>query len=152
MNETQNIRPPKWPLAFLKFFVRKDYLEEIEGDMEEVFQDTLEHHSLPKANRIYAWEMLKLFRPTLIKRLSGTQKLTQYGMIVSNKVQAGTLFETITQLDKVFEEFSSGLPFRFEFVDNDYQAMYQSEKRVASLSKYFAIVAIVIVNELEFKR
>lgn len=73
--------PPKWPLKLLRVFLKKEYLEEIEGDMEEIYQDSLEVHTKPKANRMYAWEMLKLLRPNLLKRISGSQKLTQYGMI-----------------------------------------------------------------------
>lgn len=60
------------------------------------------------------------------------------------KVQAGTELQTITQLENVFEEFSNGQPFELGFVDESYQVMYKSEKQVASLSKSFAIVAIII--------
>ncbi len=76
--------PPKWPLLVLRFFVKKDYLEEIEGDMEEIFQDNLEVYSIKKARRKYSWEVLKLLRPVLTRPLEGTQKLNNYGMIKNN--------------------------------------------------------------------
>ncbi|MDN5200990.1 ABC transporter permease [Fulvivirgaceae bacterium BMA10] len=76
----EHITPPKWPLKFLRFFVKKEYLEEIEGDMEEVFQESLEAHSVRKAKRIYTFEALKLFRPVLIKNLVGDYRLNNYGM------------------------------------------------------------------------
>ena len=60
------------------------------------------------------------------------------------KIKAGTELQTITQLEKVFEEFSNGQPFELGFVDESYRAMYKSERQVASLSKSFAIVAIII--------
>ena len=80
MKEKKHIDPPKWPLKFLRFFVKKEYLEEIEGDMEEVFQDNLEQYSIKKSKGKYAWEMVKLIRPGLIKNLHGNYHLNQYGM------------------------------------------------------------------------
>jgi putative ABC transport system permease protein len=50
-----DINPPQWPLKLLRFFVKKEYAEEIEGDMEEIFYDNIEQHSIRKAKRIYMW-------------------------------------------------------------------------------------------------
>ena len=58
---------PKWPLKFLRFFMKEEYLEEVEGDLEELFLEQLEAHPLSKARRLYAWEVLRLFRPGLVK-------------------------------------------------------------------------------------
>jgi putative ABC transport system permease protein len=80
MNQVNNIAPPKWPLKILRFFVKKEYLEEIEGDMEELFYDNAEQLSLSKAKRIYTWEMLKLLRPVLMRNMTFFQTLTQYDM------------------------------------------------------------------------
>lgn len=81
-NDTHNNRetPPRWQLKLLRFFVKKEYLEEIEGDMEELFRDNVEQLSLRKAKRIYTWEMFKLLRPILIKNLEGVQYVNQYPM------------------------------------------------------------------------
>jgi ABC-type antimicrobial peptide transport system permease subunit len=67
------IRPPKWPQKFLRFFIREDYLEEIEGDMEEIFYDNVKQFSPGKAKRMYSWEMLKLLRPALLSRFKPFQ-------------------------------------------------------------------------------
>jgi putative ABC transport system permease protein len=80
MRESAHIAPPKWPLKFLRFFLKKDFIEEIEGDMEELFNDNVEQLSLKKANRIYTWEMLKLLRPVLIKNLGIVENLIQHAM------------------------------------------------------------------------
>ncbi|GAB5526961.1 MAG: ABC transporter permease [Roseivirga sp.] len=60
------------------------------------------------------------------------------------KIQAGTELEIITKIEASYESFTNGIPFEFRFMDADYQAMYQSEKRVSSLSQYFAVVAVII--------
>jgi len=74
-------RPPQWPMKFLKPILREEYLEEIEGDMEEVYHDLLEHYAQKKANRIYFLESIKLLKPALSNKLSGNQKLNIYGMV-----------------------------------------------------------------------
>src|SRR5688572_21193446 len=80
MNQPDNICPPEWPLKFLRFFVKKEYVEEIEGDMEEIFYTNVEQLSHRKAKRIYAWEMLKLLRPILLKNLKQSPTFNQYAM------------------------------------------------------------------------
>ncbi|MDN5200991.1 ABC transporter permease [Fulvivirgaceae bacterium BMA10] len=101
MNQYDHIVPPKWPRKFLRFFVKKEYLEEIEGDMEEIFRESLEEHSVRKAKRIYAFEALKLFRPILIKNLGGDYRLNHYGMFKNylktslRSLKKNTLFSSI---------------------------------------------------------
>lgn len=80
MSSPEHIAPPKWPIRLLKRVVKPAYLEEIEGDMEEVFYDYLEGHTPSKARRYYILETLKLLRPTLLRRISGTTQLNYYGM------------------------------------------------------------------------
>jgi putative ABC transport system permease protein len=41
-------------------------------------------------------------------------------------------------------EDNNGLPFEYRFLDEDYQELYAAEKKVATLSKYFAGLAIII--------
>ncbi len=80
MQPHTDMKPPQWPLKILRFFVKKEYLEEIEGDMEEVFVDNVEKLSLRRARRAYVWEMFRLLRPVLMKNMEGVERLNQYGM------------------------------------------------------------------------
>lgn len=80
MNQTNKTTLPLLPLKLLRFFVRKEYAEEIEGDMEEIFYDNIQQHSIRKARRIYAWEVLRLLRPSLIKNLKAFHYFNQYPM------------------------------------------------------------------------
>lgn len=80
MNQNSNTKLPKWPLKFLRFFVKKEYLEEIEGDMEELFLENIHQFSHKRARRIYAWEILKLFRLPIIRNIEINYSLNQYGM------------------------------------------------------------------------
>jgi ABC-type antimicrobial peptide transport system permease subunit len=60
------------------------------------------------------------------------------------KIQSGSTKATIDKLREVYEKFHPGYPFEFTFLDDDYQELYESENRVAELSKYFAVIAIII--------
>lgn len=60
------------------------------------------------------------------------------------KIESGSAKATIERLKEVYEKFHPGYPFDFTFLDEDYQKLYDSENKVAELSKYFAVVAIII--------
>ena len=60
------------------------------------------------------------------------------------KIKTGTERETIERIRKSYQKFNMGLPFEFKFMDDDYQILYESEYRVAILSRYFACIAIII--------
>jgi putative ABC transport system permease protein len=60
------------------------------------------------------------------------------------KLKPGQEKETIARLDALYREENKGLPFEYRFLDEDYQALYASEKKVAKLSTYFAALAIII--------
>ena len=78
------LTPPKWPLRILRFFLKEEYLEEIEGDMEELFQENLETFSVKQARRTYAWDTLRLFRISLIKHVKLPTQLIHFTMIRHN--------------------------------------------------------------------
>ncbi|MEX1238468.1 MAG: ABC transporter permease [Cyclobacteriaceae bacterium] len=60
------------------------------------------------------------------------------------KIRSGMERGTIERLQKFYQAFNEGLPFEYSFLDEDYQAMYAAEQRVAVLSRCFAGIAILI--------
>jgi putative ABC transport system permease protein len=66
------INPPQRSLQFLRWFCREDYLEEIEGDLMEVFVKQAEV-SPRKAKWKFGWSVLRYFRPEFIKSLKNYQ-------------------------------------------------------------------------------
>jgi predicted permease len=60
------------------------------------------------------------------------------------RIQAGTEKQTIEKIKELYTDFSKGLVFDYRFMDEDYRTLYESENRVAVLSKYFAGLAILI--------
>lgn len=54
--------------------------------------------------------------------------------------------ETLQQIAKLYDQFHAeqAEPLQFTFLDDDYQALYDSEQRVALLSRYFSLFAIIV--------
>jgi putative ABC transport system permease protein len=80
MSQPHNLQPPEWPLKLIRFFVKEEYLEEIEGDMEEIFRAHVEETSPAKARLRYALDAVKLLRPSLLKNLRSSPTFNQYAM------------------------------------------------------------------------
>lgn len=60
------------------------------------------------------------------------------------KLSAGKVRETLEKLEEFYKVFNPGFAFDYKFLDQEYQAQYNAEKRVATLSKYFAGLAVLI--------
>ncbi|SEN40144.1 ABC-type transport system, involved in lipoprotein release, permease component [Chitinophaga rupis] len=60
------------------------------------------------------------------------------------KIKAGTEQQTLAKLEQLYQHFNEGLPFEYKFLDEDYQTMYASEQKVSVLSRYFAVITIII--------
>jgi predicted permease len=65
-------------------------------------------------------------------------------MLVMARIQKGREAATLQQLGKFYSRFNPGYAFNYRFLDNAYQAQYASEKLVATLSGYFAGLAVII--------
>ncbi|AHM62855.1 hypothetical protein D770_23050 [Flammeovirgaceae bacterium 311] len=64
--------------------------------------------------------------------------------IVMARVEAGKEQQAIGAIQQLHQKISPGLPFDYKFMDEGLQAQYESEQRVAVLSRYFAGLAILI--------
>jgi putative ABC transport system permease protein len=52
--------------------------------------------------------------------------------------------QTLDAIANLYHAYNPGLPFDFRFLDQDFQALYASEQRVAVISRYFAALAVII--------
>lgn len=67
------MRPPKKAIAFLRWFCREELVEELEGDLTELFCKEYVH-SARHANWTFTWRVLKYFRPGYIKSFNPSTK------------------------------------------------------------------------------
>ena len=66
MKERPDITPPKLYRRFLQWFCDPELLEDVEGDLLELFHTRSEENA-KKAKFHYAWDVLLLFRPGIIR-------------------------------------------------------------------------------------
>ncbi|MFP2995211.1 FtsX-like permease family protein [Spongiivirga sp. MCCC 1A20706] len=67
-----------------------------------------------------------------------------YGNNILVKITAGTERETLSKMESVFKKFNPGYSFDYSFMDANYNKLYAAENRVAQLSDFFAVLAIII--------
>jgi ABC-type antimicrobial peptide transport system permease subunit len=60
------------------------------------------------------------------------------------RIKATDQQQTIAAIQRLYESFNPGFPFTFNFLSEAYQKQYDTETRIATLSKYFAALAIII--------
>ena len=63
---------------------------------------------------------------------------------IMTRIKANHQQQTIASIQHLFESFNPGFPFTFNFLSEAYQKQYDTETRIATLSKYFAALAIII--------
>ena len=66
------------------------------------------------------------------------------GRDIMVRLKAGEEKATIPKIEKLFKTFHPEYTFNYSFLDEEYQALYESESKVAVLSKYFSGLAIII--------
>jgi predicted permease len=60
------------------------------------------------------------------------------------RIEANEEKETIGQIRALYQKYAPAFVFDYKFLEQDYQAQYVAEKRVAVLSRYFTGLAILI--------
>ena len=65
--------PPIFWRAFLRWFCRRDLLEDVEGDLMEIYSEKV-RDSRSKARKTYILEVLRLFRPRMIRSFKTQNK------------------------------------------------------------------------------
>ncbi|MEM7108696.1 MAG: ABC transporter permease [Bacteroidota bacterium] len=76
--------PPKFWLRFFRWYCHPDYLEDLEGDLLERFESRVEEKSLRSAKWNFVKDVIRLFRPGIIRPLIGNKKLNNYSLLIHN--------------------------------------------------------------------
>jgi len=71
-------------------------------------------------------------------------KFGQFKEISAKIRSAQTLPETLSDIEEIWNEVLPDIPFRYEFLDDRFAAVYEAEQRAQSLFFSFSILAIVI--------
>lgn len=69
MNNNQK-HPPRWADRFLEWFCHPDLLEDVQGDMHELFQKRITRVGPIKAKWQFVWDVIRAFRPSSFKKIT----------------------------------------------------------------------------------
>jgi ABC-type antimicrobial peptide transport system permease subunit len=78
-NDHSTIQPPSWASRFLKWYCDPAFLEEVEGDLFEIFNLRVKKYGLRKAQLLYIKEVLLFFKPSSFKQLTPTVMPNLFG-------------------------------------------------------------------------
>lgn len=73
--------PPRLVLKFFRWFCHPKLRNSIEGDLIELYDERAEQSGKFKADLKFIFDVILLFRPSIIKPLEGHQQLNNYGML-----------------------------------------------------------------------
>lgn len=76
--------PPKYPLRFFRWFCHPHYVEDIEGDLTERFENRVGEIGLRRARLLFLKDVITLFRPSLMRPITIFHPLTNYFMFRNN--------------------------------------------------------------------
>ncbi|MEM7299334.1 MAG: permease prefix domain 2-containing transporter, partial [Bacteroidota bacterium] len=84
-----NYQPPRWADRFLRWYCNPIYLEEIEGDIYELFERRVETKN-PKMARVkFIWDVLRFFRWSNIKKSNSKFSQMNQFMLLGNYLKLG---------------------------------------------------------------
>lgn len=71
-------------------------------------------------------------------------KLADYSATAYVRISSNNIQSTLAQIEDIYKEFNPTYPFAYEFMDQQYAALYRSEQRIGDLAWYFSIFAVII--------
>lgn len=83
------VNPPKWADRFLRWYCDPRYLEEIEGDIYELFDRRVETQSSQMARLKFIWDVFRFLRWSNIKRANSKYTTMNHFMLFSNYLKLG---------------------------------------------------------------
>ena len=95
------------------------------------------YHIIGIAKDFHFESLYEKVKPCLIRCAQGN-----YNIFV--KINNAKQKETLEAISKLYRAYNPIFPFSFTFLDENYQAMYVAEQRVAALSRFFAGLTIII--------
>ncbi|MBK6264394.1 ABC transporter permease [Marivirga sp. S37H4] len=82
--EKEKNKVPKWALRFFRWYCQPDFVEDLEGDLLERFERRSQENNLRSARWSFTKDVVKLFRPGIIRPLFKSNTLNQNTMFITN--------------------------------------------------------------------
>ena len=82
-------QPPKWADRFLRWYCNPELLEEIQGDVHELFDSRVAKEGAASAKRKFVWDVIRFFRWSNIKRTTTQNKTLNNTAMIGNYFKTG---------------------------------------------------------------
>jgi putative ABC transport system permease protein len=79
----EQAKPPRWADRLLEWFVSPQLLEDVQGDLQEIFYKRVAQVGIRQARREYGWAVLHYLNPFFAKPHYRTGNLSQYPQLSS---------------------------------------------------------------------
>lgn len=83
------VDPPHWAERFLQWYCNPEFLEEIEGDIYELFYRRAENQSSKLAKLKFAWDVFRFFRWSNIKKSNSKNTHMNKSVLFKNYLKLG---------------------------------------------------------------
>lgn len=80
-NHPHKPHPPRWADRLLESFCAPHLLEEVQGDLYELYGGWVQEYGARKANRLYVFHTLKFFRPNTMRKKTMSSPMVTADMI-----------------------------------------------------------------------
>ncbi|SNS84433.1 putative ABC transport system permease protein [Ekhidna lutea] len=87
--DKQRKTPPSWSTKFLAWFLKEDYYEDVQGDLEEEFNQKAQGIGLLRAKRWYTLQILRLFKPDKVKKIEAQNSIEKETTMFKNYFKIG---------------------------------------------------------------
>ena len=89
MKESSEKRPPIWLGKLLRWYCHPELLEEIQGDTDELYVRRIAKYGAQKAKMKYAWDVIRYFRWSNIKKPKTQLSSHNYTAMLNNYFKIG---------------------------------------------------------------
>jgi putative ABC transport system permease protein len=134
-NQQQLQQPPQWAINFLHWFCKSDLVEEIEGDIQEIYHDHLKNLKRWRANLYLIFMIISFLRPFAIKKINlSTQNsrimYANYVKVAYRNIRNDKINSFISVFGLILAFTASMLIYRIVQHENNYDAFHENSKNI----------------------
>ena len=139
-SEMSKPKPPKFWLRFFRWYCQPDYLEDLEGDLLERFETRKTEKGIRLAKWRFLKDVIRLFRPGIIKPLIKDYQLMNNDMLRNNlklayrKLSKDMAFSLINILGLTFGIAASVVIFRYVDFERSYDDFHSNRENIYRLT------------------
>ncbi|MEQ6119383.1 ABC transporter permease [Reichenbachiella sp. MALMAid0571] len=137
--------PPKYIMSFFRWFCHPDLVKYIEGDLMELFNERTANSDQRSAKWLFVWDVVKLFRPSIIRPVEGTYRLNHYGMIRHNMlitlrvIRKDRIYSVINTFGLALGIASFLAIFQYVTYEKSFDSFHQKKDNIYRITSSFVI-------------